>query len=70
MHILIWLYDLTLFRFVVWLYNIWITSMFFLVLPLQNIDWAKSLRHSAWLIYSVFQLLKTQVKAKKLHSWR
>jgi hypothetical protein len=27
MHILIWLYDLTLFRFIVWLYNIWITSM-------------------------------------------
>jgi hypothetical protein len=119
MHILIWLYDLTLFGSIVWLYNICAASMLFHVfsLPmnstinlscrkrkayqhyclgedpqiphilrdlgvlynrsskfyfenlqkLQNNGWAKSLRHSAWLDYSVFQLLKTQVKAKKLH---
>ena len=30
---------------------------------LQNNDWAKNMRHSAWLDRSVFQLLKTQVNA-------
>jgi hypothetical protein len=32
---------------------------------LQNNGGTKNLRHSAWLDRSVFQLLKTQVKAKK-----
>jgi hypothetical protein len=31
MHILIWLYDFTLFGSIVWLYNIWTASMLFLV---------------------------------------
>jgi hypothetical protein len=30
----------------------------------------RTLRRSAWLDRSIFQLLKTQVKAKKLHDWR
>ena len=32
---------------------------------LQNNGGTKNLRHNAWLDRSVFQLLKTQVKAKK-----
>jgi hypothetical protein len=36
---------------------------------LRNNSWAKNLRYSAWLDRSVFQLLKTLVKAKKPHSW-
>jgi hypothetical protein len=32
MHILIWLYDFTLFGYIVWLYNIWTTSMLFLII--------------------------------------
>jgi hypothetical protein len=32
MHILIWLYDFTLFGSIVWLYNIWSASMLFLII--------------------------------------
>ena len=37
---------------------------------LQNKGGTKNLRHSAWLDRSIFQLLKTQVKAKKPHGWK
>jgi hypothetical protein len=33
------------------------------------VEW-RSLRHSAWLDRSVFQLLKIQMKAQKPHGWR
>jgi hypothetical protein len=41
----------------------WISEFYFENLAkLQNKGWSKSLRHSAWLDHSAFQLLKTQVK--------
>jgi hypothetical protein len=41
--------------------NLWV--LFENLQKLQNKGWSKNSRHSAWLDCSVFQLLKTQVKA-------
>jgi hypothetical protein len=41
--------------------NLWV--LFENIAKLQNKGWSKNSRHSAWLDYYVFQLLKTQVMA-------